>query len=106
MRASLFGKVVEIYREYKSVNEYGQVITGTYNKVFRTRAEVKQKSGQFTVQNDNTVYTVLTDFTFRRYVDIREFDRIKYKDDFYRVLNITPDEKRQCIFVETEIVQD
>lgn len=106
MRAGIFGKIVEIYREYKSVNEYGETIYGDFKKVYRTRAQVTKKSGEFTIQNDNTVYTSLTQFIFRRYVDIREFDRIRYNNDFYRVLNIMPDENRQCIRVDTEIVQD
>jgi len=106
MRAGTLKEIVEIWREQKRVNDFGETIYGDFRKVYRTRADVRQKSGQFTVQNDNTVYVVLTDFTFRRYVDIRHYDRVRYNGDFYRVLNITPDEKMQCIKVETEIVQD
>lgn len=106
MRAGILTKRIQIYREYKSVNEYGEAITGNYEYVHSTRAEVRQTNGTRVDENSNMTYTSLVTFNMRYYVDIRDYDRILYNDKFYRVLNIDRKDKQNYITVDTELVND
>ena len=106
MRAGIFTKRIQIYREYKSVNEYGETITGNFEYVHSTRAEVTQTNGARVDENSNMTYTSLVTFNMRYYVDIRDYDRILYNDKFYRVLNNDRKDKQNYITVDTELVND
>ena len=75
-------------------------------QVSTTRAKVNHSKGNRELQNEEIFYNYSKTFVVRIYVDIRDADRIKYGDKFYRVTSIEPDTQSQQKIIVTELVNE
>ena len=103
--AGLFTEVVDIYKVVQSTNEYGEQ-ADSYVLKYTTRARVQNNSGGRVADSEEIYFSYTKIFTLRVYVDIEDFDRIKYDGKFYRILNIDKSEKLQQITVTAEQVKE
>ncbi len=90
MDAGALDTKITVLRLIKTRNEYNEVVD-SYTKLRDTRAQVLHNSGNKQDINYETQYTVTKTFVVRKYVDIREFDRILYKDKMWNVISIDED---------------
>lgn len=105
MIAGLLNKTIEIYSPYSHKNYVGEMQTEFVFKN-KTRARKINKSGSRDLENHEIVYNNTKTFQVRIYVDIDNFDRIKFEGKFYRILDIDTDTENQMITIETELVNE
>ena len=105
MRAGLLNEIIAIYRQQEVQSEYGDIST-TYVQVSTTRAKVNHSQGKRELQNEEIFFNYSKTFIVRIYVDVRDADRIKYGDKFYRVTSIEPDAHSQQKIIVTELVNE
>lgn len=105
MRAGLLNEIIIVYRQQENQSEFGDIST-SYAPHLRVRAQVNHSLGGRSIQNDEIFYNYSKTFVVRRYVDIKETDRIKYGNNYYRVISIEPDIRLQQKTILTELVNE
>lgn len=103
--AGQFNERIEIWQTYITRNEFGEEVN-EFNFKNVARCKVRFDKGERLIENQEIFYSYIRTFVVRDYVDINEFNRIKYKNHFYRVLNIQPIEKEKVLIIQTELVND
>ena len=92
MRAGAYDEIVDIYKVVVTRNEYGEQ-HDDYEYRCTTRANVVQTGGTRSVQNDEVLYPYNRTFIIHSYIKVDEFDYIKWRGHFYRILSIDYEEK-------------
>lgn len=105
MRAGLLNKIIEIYSCTISENDFGH-IKPTYSKIYRTRADVKYNSGSRTFEHEEVFFPNNVTFTVRKYVPVELTSRIKYKNNFYRILSIEESDVLNNLKIQTELINE
>lgn len=105
IRAGLLTDVIDIYSPSASTNQFGEESTVNVLKSI-TRARVIHNNGNRTLQNSEVFYSYNKTFQVRIYVNVDEFDLIKFNDKFYRILSLDKDKEQQLITINTELVND
>ena len=103
MRAGLLNEVITIYNVKVEKDEFGYE-KRTQTKKMKTRARVVHKSGNRSNENGEIVYSNFDTMTVRRYVPIEQTDIIKWLGREYRVLYISPDNGKQEINIDVELI--
>lgn len=96
---------IEIYSPHITINEVGEQAT-EYILKNTTKANVVHKSGSRNIENDEIVYNYNKTFEVRIYIDVDEFDRIKWGNKYYRILDIDTNKELQKITIQAELVND
>lgn len=105
MRAGLLTEQIEILSPEITKNSFGEEST-EWKLSYRTRARVLHDSGNRATVNDEIFYQYIKTFIVRLYTPISNFDRIRWNDKIYRVLDIEPDKALQQLTIKTELVND
>ena len=105
MRAGTLTEVIEIWEPTIVVNDYGEQST-TYTLKYTTRARLIHKGGSRGFINDELFYPYTKEFAVRSYVPVTELDRIKWNNQEYKILDITPDKPLQQIVINCELIND
>lgn len=108
MRAGLLTESISIYQPYNRDTKYGVSTKTDYVPyIDSTRARVLNERGTRTNENNEIIYAYTVTFIIRGYHKIDDYMRIKWKDKFYRILNIVPATAHYNeIQIETELVHD
>lgn len=96
---------IEIYSPQITINEVGEQAT-EYVLKYSTKASVIHKSGSRNIENDEVVYNSSKTFEVRIYLNVDEFDRIKWQNKFYRILDIDTNKELQKITIQAELVNE
>lgn len=88
--AGLFKEKIEIYREVKTQNQFGELVS-SMQLVYTTMAKVTHMSGSRTVINSEIQFPYSKQFVVRKYVPVEDEDQILYNGKYYRILSIDPD---------------
>lgn len=106
MRAGTLQEVIAIYRSTITKNEYGEEVT-EWKQIATTRAKLDHTSQNTReLQNNEVTYIYTKTLTVRIYVDVQEFDRIKWNGQYYRILDITPNKKLQQKEIKIELINE
>lgn len=105
MIAGQLTEKIEIYTSHLTKNDVGEQVNKWILKN-STKAHIINNSGVRSEENNEIVYTYTKIFEVRIYIDIDEFDRIKYKNKYYRILNIDTNKDLQKIAIHTELVNE
>lgn len=105
MRAGLLTESIEIYEKTLVRNDYGEESENWVLK-YSTKARLVHDGGGRVIQNDEVFYTHAKTFQVRSYVPVGDYDRIKWNDNFYRILNIEIDKKINNITIKAELIDD
>lgn len=105
MNAGSLTEVIGIYSPHIFKNEVGEQET-EYILKYTTKANKINVSGSRDLENHEVTYNYIKTFEIRIYNNVDEFDRIKYKDKFYRILNIDTNRELQKITIQTELVNE
>lgn len=105
MRAGLLKYPIEIWTKTITTNDFGEE-EETWDMTYQTRARLLHDGGTRVVNNEQIFYEHSKTFQVREYVPVGEYDRIKWRGDFYRILNIEPDVDRMQQIIKTELVDD
>lgn len=103
--AGLFKEKIEIYREVKVQNTFGELVS-ELQLVYTTMAKVQHLSGTRTVINSEITFPYHKNFAIRMYVPIEDDDQILYKGKYYRVMSIDEDPELWMKVVQTQIVEE
>lgn len=103
--AGLFNEKIEIFRETKSQNDFGELVS-SWTKQFSTMAKVSHMSGSRSVINQEIQYPYEKQFVVRMHVPILDDDRIFYNGKFYFVRSIDPDRTLWQKIIVAEIVNE
>ncbi len=105
MRAGLLNENIAIYRAVKERDDYG-IDKEQWQYYCQTKAQVKYMSGSKTVDVQEVFFAETVEFTIRYYHNIMPTDRIKYYNQFYRIISINPDKRNHSQTLVTELVNE
>ena len=105
MRAGQLRYPIDILRHIVERTEYGSV-NDKYEFFFKTRADVNALSGGRDDDGREIFYEHTYRFTVRSYVPVTDFDRIYYKEQMYRIINIDDDELLNCKYITAQLVNE
>lgn len=105
MISGILTENIEIYSPHIVINEVGEQVNEWIYKN-KTKARVIHNNGARNIENREIVYNYTKTFQVRFYVDIDEFDRIKWDKKFYRILDIDKNKEQQQITITTELVNE
>lgn len=105
MIAGILNEYIEIYSSYITKNKVGEQVE-EWIKKNHTKAHIIHNTGSRNVENYEVVYNYIKTFQVRYYVDVNEFDRIKWDNKFYRILNIDKNREQQLITITTELINE
>lgn len=91
MRAGTLRQKIQIWKVESIRNEFNEQYD-TYTFAYETRANVMYNSGARSDQNHEVFYTQTVTFEVRSYVDVSDFDHIKWNDVEYRIVSIQEDD--------------
>jgi len=103
MRAGILNEKIQILKLVHETNEFGEAFD-LYTPCCNTRAEVTPLSGGRTDENNEIFYAHTYRFVIRRYVKVGDFDRILWKGNQYRILNIDEDRIMNNKTINAELV--
>lgn len=108
MRAGLLSETIAIYAPYTGDTKFGKNNDTRYVPYIpSTRARVTNNKGTRTDENNEIFYSYNVTFTIRGYHKIDEYMRIRWKDKYYRILNIIPATSEiNEIQIDTELVNE
>ena len=105
MNAGKLTEKIEIFTPKITKNDVGEQST-EYMLKLTTKANIQHIKGNRDIENNEVVYNYSRTFEVRIYVDVNEFDRIKWKDKYYRILDIDTNKELQQITILTELVNE
>lgn len=105
MYAGKLNEVITVEQPCKHENELGEVVENHYIKKFSTKAQVFYKSGvrqeDFSIHTDYSVQ-----FIIRIYHNIKETDRVIYRNKTYRIESIEYSREYQLIKLNCSLIND
>lgn len=105
MRAGLLKENIEIITPVVTKNKFGEQ-SQRWDSKYHTRARVIHNNGTRTNENGDIFYTSFKTLEIRYYVPIDDYDRVKWKNKVYRILNIEPDVDNNKKIITIELVND
>lgn len=105
MDAGRLNEVITIQRSVVLQNQYGANQT-TWKDSIITRADVQFTDGSRLNENGDIFFRYTKIFTIRYYHQIQETDRIKWNNQYWRILSIEPDKGKQYKKIITELIND
>lgn len=105
MKAGKLNEVITILRSADIKDSYGAT-SKVWNPITTTKASVNQNNGSKGVVNNEifTAYTV--EFGVRYYIDVNEFDRIKWNNKTYQIESIISDRLKNHKIIITTLVNE
>lgn len=105
MRAGLLTEPIEIWEKSLVINDFGEE-TETWDFKYSTKARLVHEGGNRVIENNEVFYEHSKTFQVRYYVPVDDYDRIKWDDKYYRILNIEPDRDRMNKTIKGELIDD
>lgn len=105
MRAGLLTENIEIYAPSATTNQFGEESTEYVLKA-STKARVVNDNGNRNTHNYEISYSYSKTFQVRIYVNVNEWDRIKWEEKFYRITDINKSKETQSISIKGELIND
>jgi head-tail adaptor len=105
MQAGLLNRQIEVYKAVTLTNTVGSTTT-KWTKIFETRANVRQTGMNRAQQVNEIFYPTTREFIIRSYHHIDEFHRIKYQNNFYRIMSIDRRRETNDILIIADLVNE
>lgn len=105
MQAGLLNRQIEVYKPVTLTNTVGST-TIQWTKMYDTRASVRQTGMSRGQQVNEIFYPTTKEFIIRSYHHIDEFHRIKYQNNFYRIVSIDRRRETNDILIISDIVNE
>lgn len=106
MQAGTLNEIITVERETYKTDKFGSQKTVVWEPVYTTRANVKYETGGRVNENNELFFGCTVTFCIRIYHDIRNLDRIVYRNEKYRILNLERDKKIQRWIINTELINE
>lgn len=105
MQAGLLNRQIEVYKPMNLTNSVGASTT-QWNRIYTTRANVRQIGMNRGQQVNEIFYPNTKEFIIRSYHHLDEFYRIKYQNNFYRIVSIDRRREMNDIVIIAELVNE
>lgn len=96
---------IEIWQSYITNNEYNEQVN-EFNFKNRARCKVRYDKGERLIENNEIFYSYVRTFIVDDFVDVTNFNRIKYKGEFYQIQNIQPIKKDRILIIQASLIND
>jgi hypothetical protein len=73
---------------------------------YSTKARLVHNGGNRVIENNEVFFSHSKTFQVRDYVPVDDYDRIKWDNKYYRILNIEPDKERMNKTIQGELIDD
>ena len=105
MIAGKLNEIITVEQPCRHENELGEVVENHYIKKFTTKAQVIYKSGvrteDYSIQTDYSIQ-----FVIRIYHDVKETDRIVFRNQYYRIESIEYSREYQLIKLNCSMINE
>lgn len=105
MQAGLLNRTIEVYKPVKLTSPVGSTTT-EWAKMYETRANVRHVSMNRSYDIAEINYPMTREFIIRSYNNIDPYFRIKYQNDFYRIISIDKRREMNDILILADLVND
>lgn len=105
MNAGRLKYIIIIQSPEITQNEYGANSINWIDKII-ARSDFQNNSGNRVNENGEIIFSYEKIFTIRYYHNINERDRIKFGNDYYRILSLEKEKDKQFIKINTELIND
>ena len=105
MQAGLLNRQIEVYKPVTITNTVGSSSI-VWTKMFETRASVRQTGMSRGQQVNEIFYPTTREFIIRSYHSIDEFHRIKFQNNFYRIISIDRRREMNDIVIIADLVNE
>ena len=106
MRAGGLKYQIELYKPERRDSGYSSGTTIWYERARATRADILFHKGAIVKEGREYLPSYSVEFRIRNYHDVQETWRVKYKDKFYNIEAIIPNDKRQLVTLVTNSVNE
>ena len=106
MRAGGLKYQIELYKPENRESGFSSSASIWYDLVRSTRADILFNKGGIVQEGKEYLPSYSVDFRVRNYHDVQENWRVKYKDKFYQIEAIIPNDKRQLVTLVTNMVNE
>lgn len=105
MQAGLLKEWIEIERETVKRDRFGGE-TRTWETAFRKRARIQFRSGDQTLENRETVHTVINTVTIRWQPGIDRRMRLSWGGEKYRILSADRNRADMSLVIKCELINE
>ena len=105
MIAGQLTEIIEVHRPITTINEYGEQSVH-YSLIYTTKARLLHNSGNRELVNSEIFYGYVKTFFVRDYIQVGDFDWIKWNGKFYKILSITPNKQRMELEIKCELINE
>lgn len=103
MQAGQLKHIIEFEKRELITNEFNEQMI-EYNKCLTTKAQVEFSDGSRAVENNEIVFNYSPVFNIRYYHNVNETMRIKFNNQYYRIVSIQPFKEYQYKRIITELI--
>lgn len=105
MNAGRLKERISIWRNQGEKNDYGEKVGG-WNMVSSVRAEATQQNARKAMASGEVIYPYMVIFLVRAYTDVKEGDRVLWKDKWYDVISCTERDIDRSITISATLHND
>lgn len=105
MRAGLFKEPIEILKNVITKNEFGED-NSEWVSMHKTRARLIHDNGTRTIENGGIFHDYTKTINIHYYVDVNDFDRIKWNGRQYQIQDIEPSDDKSYKTIRMEVIND
>nr|DAY94681.1 MAG TPA: Putative head tail adaptor [Caudoviricetes sp.] len=105
MQAGLLKDIIEFEKRELITNEFNEQMI-EYKPCLITKAQVIYSDGSRAIENDEIVVNYSPVFNIRYYHNVNETMRIKFNNQYYRIVSIQPFKQYQYKKIITELINE
>lgn len=105
MQAGLLKDIIEFEQRELITNEFNEQMI-VYKPCLTTKAQVIYSDGSRAIENDEMVFNYSPIFNIRYYHNVNETMRIKFNNQYYRIVSIQPFKQYQYKRIITELINE
>lgn len=105
MQAGLLRDTIEFEQRELISNQFNEQVV-EYHKCLTTKAQVEYSTGNRAIENNEMVVNYSPVFNIRYYHNINETMRIKFNNQYYRIISIQPFRQYQYKKIITELINE
>lgn len=105
MQSGLLRDIIEFEQRELITNEFNEQMI-EYKSCLTTKAQVEYSSGSRAIENNEMVVNYSPVFNIRYYHNINETMRIKFNNQYYRIVSIQPFKQYQYKKIIAELINE
>ena len=105
MRAGLYKEPIEVLKNVITKNEFGEDAS-EWVSMCKTRARLIHDGGTRAIENNGIFHNYTKTINIHSYVDVGDYDRIKWNGRHYQIQDIEPSDDKSYKTIRMEVIND